>query len=648
MNGQISRIEIAELEDLLRDEACLDYYLRIAEIEAGLQLVEATGNRLMPPAPAPRHPVVMRHDSHFPILLAAAALAALLLVASVLIWHQPKAIRLTETPPPPTTDALPQTATPVVTMSRCYLADLSDRPLHAGDRVSITIGVAEFTTTAGSRIILEAPAQLEFTSPTEFTLLNGRCVVWAPRAVAKTLVHTPLGTVSADDSEFAVEVFAAEGRADIGILEGHALVYLPSDSRPFRLDHEQSLRLGVSENYDEPFDSASFLRHFPSQELAWSAPTDGFQASTIDHDLKGLIWGPGDYFVRFKWERGVDALAIHSAELLCDGRVVSTDTHQGMSGNWHYTKDNTYSFTITAQDYRRGHWTLRTGVQVKPRKLADVQLPNEFLAKHEDILLADGPRLTQARQEVFLNATVEPDSEGLIRFEHGLGASTQASLMLHYTFDEGAGETARSSVYSTTGNSLTLTNLGTDTDWAPGKIGSGAVRIISSAGLARAADPASWGVTSPNVSLALWVNLDDSSDQAAPNLAGALNNTTHSHQYLIRADSRGLRAGGFVRDADQIHMIQTLRSPSTAIPENTWTHLAMTFEQESKTLKFYLNGILIQEKTANKWAAWGEAVELDFAGLGHPGNYSLSGLYDDVRIYDSVLKPEDIRILAAE
>lgn len=652
MDGGITGVELAELEVFLRDKESMVYYLRTAEVEAGLRILGQADADDLALQVEPSSSVIMMPDSRNHAWFAIAAMVAILLAALgvVLLSSQRGGGTVEARPASSSSPAAPQSPVVLAALTRSFHADVVRGDLHVGDLTTIASGLVEIECVGGSLILLEGPAQLEFTSLSELTLHYGRCVVRVLRSASKIRVHTPRGSVFTREAEFAVEVSPTGDRVVLGVFEGQTQVRATPGGQPVRVDRGQALRLGSPEGSPEAIASHfdSFLRRFPSREFAWVAPPDCFESTTLDHDLSGLILEPGDYFAHFKWTHGVDALAIHSVELLCDGRPISADSHAGMTGNWHFTEANTYSFTIASQDYRRGQWTLRTRVRALPRSLENVQLPDEFLAKHEDILLADAPGLQEARERIFRHAPARPDSHGLILFDRGLGASTQASLMLHYTFDEGVGETAASSVYSTTGNTLKLINLGFDTDWGPGKIGPGAVRIVSSAGLVRAVDPSSWGVTAPNVSLALWVNLDEDSGHAAPNLAGALNNKTHSHQYLIRADSRGLLAGGFVRDADQTHVIQTLRAPSTAIPKNTWTHLAMTFEQDSRTLKFYLNGILIQEETAKAWTEWGEAVELDFAGLGHPGNYSLSGLYDDVRIYGSVLRPEDIRILAAE
>ncbi len=222
-----------------------------------------------------------------------------------------------------------------------------------------------------------------------------------------------------------------------------------------------------------------------------------------------------------------------------------------------------------------------------------------------------------------------------------LGASVQADLLLHYDFDEGAGGTAASSVNSTADNTLGLLNVGTDTDWAAGVSG-GALEIKTGSGGAGATVPTSWAMTgSSNLTLSLWIYRTGTS-AANPSLAGALDDQggTWGHQYMIRANASSNYEGrGFLRDNGNVNTIQTASAEPTAeIPLDTWTHLAITFDTTSATLKFYLNGALIDTAVGTGFTNWNDGSNLDYSGIGNPtGNYSIPGLYDEVRLYDEVL-----------
>ncbi len=227
----------------------------------------------------------------------------------------------------------------------------------------------------------------------------------------------------------------------------------------------------------------------------------------------------------------------------------------------------------------------------------------------------------------------------------GVGSSAHAALVLHYTFDEGSGTSAASSVNSTAANTLRL--VGAGTGWsASGKYGS-AMSVTSLAGGAGAATTGSWATAAANSdrSMTLWVQLSGGG-QFAPSLIGAIDDNTYRHQGIIRRNSANDSVQGFARSAGGTQLVMT---DWTSLADSTtvWTHVAMTMDGTTGEMKYYQDGVLKDTTSPGSWDGWGPASELTFAGIANPG-YSFTGLYDDARVYDEVLDLAGVQTSMAE
>ena len=223
----------------------------------------------------------------------------------------------------------------------------------------------------------------------------------------------------------------------------------------------------------------------------------------------------------------------------------------------------------------------------------------------------------------------------------GFSTAACANLVLHYTFDEGSGFSADSSVNASGDNQLGFIG---SAGWDTGQAGFGGALSLTAAGDAAVANnpaswsPTLWGGTSANLTMTMWVNLQPSSSNA-PVLMGAQDTITFRHQGIIRADAPALTAGGFVRSVDSTSTIQTPRA-ATAIGTG-WHHLAMTFDGTAGNMKYYMDGTELADATDAAWNGWGPSTDLSESGVGHIG-FSVTGLYDDVRIYDTVLSLSEV------
>jgi Concanavalin A-like lectin/glucanases superfamily len=109
--------------------------------------------------------------------------------------------------------------------------------------------------------------------------------------------------------------------------------------------------------------------------------------------------------------------------------------------------------------------------------------------------------------------------------------------------------------------------------------------------------------------------------------------------YALYSTVGGQRPVGYVhtrRDASAVG--------STAVPLNTWTHLAFTFD--GSTLRLYMNGTLVRTSSANgssSGAIITSAGALRIGGNAVFGEY-FRGIIDEVRVYNRPLSAADIQV----
>src|SRR5207244_3787397 len=80
---------------------------------------------------------------------------------------------------------------------------------------------------------------------------------------------------------------------------------------------------------------------------------------------------------------------------------------------------------------------------------------------------------------------------------------------------------------------------------------------------------------------------------------------------------------------------------STAVPLNTWTHLAFTFD--GSTLRLYMNGSLVRSSNMNNGSIVTSAGALRIGGNAVFGEY-FRGIIDEVRVYNRALTAADIQV----
>ena len=218
--------------------------------------------------------------------------------------------------------------------------------------------------------------------------------------------------------------------------------------------------------------------------------------------------------------------------------------------------------------------------------------------------------------------------------QHG-AAPPAASLIGHWTFDEGAGTTAADS--SGGGHPLTLQG---GASWTTGVVGPSALAVTPQQ------DAASSGPvidTSKSFTVSAWVNLASTSGYQT---FVSEDGTQVSGFYLqLRADTGRF---AFTRLAyDSTAAYGAVASATAIVPQRgVWYQLTGVYDATAQTVSLYVDGALQQSTHAvAPWSATGPlAVGRGFFN-GAPTDW-VSGSIDDVRAYSGVLSPQGISALA--
>jgi hypothetical protein len=121
--------------------------------------------------------------------------------------------------------------------------------------------------------------------------------------------------------------------------------------------------------------------------------------------------------------------------------------------------------------------------------------------------------------------------------------------------------------------------------------------------------------------------------------------------------SNTIASGGTINPLTSITVFGYMRSGSSTkstasrqLPNNTWTHLALTADPLTKVLSFYMNGELVGSVSYSGLAAYTDTRAFcinrsEVYGGNGPG-VSGQARYNDVRLYDHALTPGEIKELS--
>ena len=241
-------------------------------------------------------------------------------------------------------------------------------------------------------------------------------------------------------------------------------------------------------------------------------------------------------------------------------------------------------------------------------------------------LAVNGDTVTELAETVNVNlssaanATIG-DPLGVLTINNDDGAP---GLVAAYSFDEGSGTVAADA--SGTGNNGTVTGA---TWTAAGKNG-GALSFDGVNDLVSRADNATLDVT--RITIEAWVNPSALSGWRTV----VLKEGTDALGYALYAHDDSPRPAAYINTGQAG---DRWSEGVTALPLNTWTHLATTYD--GATLRLYVNGVQVRSR-AYTGNIVNRAGPLSIGGNNVWGEW-FSGLLDDVRIYNRALTLAEIQ-----
>lgn len=193
-------------------------------------------------------------------------------------------------------------------------------------------------------------------------------------------------------------------------------------------------------------------------------------------------------------------------------------------------------------------------------------------------------------------------------------------LVSHWKFDEGQGDIA----YDSTGeNHGTLINGPT---WTTGQI-DGALSFDGVDDYVLIPEDPSLDFYLSSFTFATWVN----PHEKRQHIFAHLDSKTTRKGIVLRIYENGMFRFSFYYD--------DLDTASGAIPFDSWSHIACTYDYNSDTAKIYIDGDL--NVTGNNGPYEGARVD-SWIGKGWEGQYWNYGIIDNVMIFDRALSDEEI------
>lgn len=171
-----------------------------------------------------------------------------------------------------------------------------------------------------------------------------------------------------------------------------------------------------------------------------------------------------------------------------------------------------------------------------------------------------------------------------------------------------------------------------------GRVG-GAI-ALSNGGFATSPITSTSGVSATsNFSISTWVRLTSPAQGTTTTILAATFTQGNVFEFGYEPSTNAWTAGR--RSATSV----TLARSSTA-SLYSWTHLAATYETSTKTLKFYVNGQLVDSEVYPS-AAWVSSYwQIGCGNLGGVASSCMGGSVDDTTLYQAVLAADEIQELA--
>lgn len=150
-----------------------------------------------------------------------------------------------------------------------------------GKKLSLSGGLVELDLPGRGRMIVEGPAELEFTGPASAVLKKGRTLLHVTPADHGYRLETPKGALVNLGTEFGVFVDEQTGQVETHVLAGEVKAIPHGEITPILLRKDEALQQTGTGNLRIPVARGSFyaslppLRHGPSAMVHWDMEADG-------------------------------------------------------------------------------------------------------------------------------------------------------------------------------------------------------------------------------------------------------------------------------------------------------------------------------------------------------------------------------------
>ncbi|NWK55678.1 hypothetical protein HW115_08650 [Verrucomicrobiaceae bacterium N1E253] len=379
----MSESDLRELESLLEDEPQMERYIQLMSMEsmlhASLQPNNQEAEQLQNPTLADLHttnappsPTLVALPSlnqtssnHSNTARFWLGLAACITVGLTGYWlmtplqnKQPTVV----SQPKPTTSS-----TDIARVSGSIgLTEIEKNIFKTGsfledEGLTLETGLLEITTPNGSRLMIEAPADLSINQANKVNLNAGKIAVFSPNQNDHINVDCADLFIVQGSKAFAIslpnnnfsqpEISAIDGALQIENVENQGKPVLT-------LPEKQSAQYTNNNLKSVPYQGDSFFKEIPNQDPLWSIDYDQSGKGVIELDISALIWRPGKHRAVFKWLSGKDAMHIDQLQLYQGDRLISEDIHPGVTGKHHITQNHIYDLYIPSTDFHTGQWKL--------------------------------------------------------------------------------------------------------------------------------------------------------------------------------------------------------------------------------------------------------------------------------------------------
>jgi Concanavalin A-like lectin/glucanases superfamily len=249
-------------------------------------------------------------------------------------------------------------------------------------------------------------------------------------------------------------------------------------------------------------------------------------------------------------------------------------------------------------------------------------------------------------------------------------ATVRATLVSHYTFDEGSGTTALNSVSGAPDGTLMHSGTGSDPAYVAGVVGNHALSFVNIANNGGFVSTTTEGYPNATAGLftgswAFWINFDSAVPSEVPIMGGVQNRGTPANYQDVEIYGQpGGYLQAYIRAPNLDALVFTQTGGTTAIAVGGgWHHVALVYNLTTGaagtgTGLIYVDGVAqpvsVDTNTVTSsttFDPWNRAMKIGATNGAHDPedetDLGITGLLDDVRVYDHLLSGTEVDDLYA-